>query len=194
MRGSRMSITTIICLLALPTAVAAQEVDDRWPDPAGATIFSGRIVGGEKVAAELTTPDGFYAGGLERAHWSRIDEPRLEGDITIATSHTGGGLGPTQDRDALADAMLIENADGTWVGHPSPWFWLEDDTISNRVHILEGTDEYDGLIALMQVAGDLDWSGGVDVDGIIFEGVVPEPPPFDAASLPTSNAGAANGE
>lgn len=184
MRGMRtpIAITIIIGLVALPGATLAQDPDPRWPDPEGATMFSGRMVAGDKIVEDLTTPEGFDAGGLESASWRDISDPRLEGTITIATSSTGGGLGPTQDSDALADAIRIENGKGSWVGRPSVWFWLEDDTISNRVHVLDGTGAYAGMTALMQVAGDLDWTDGVDVDGIIFEGVVPEPPSFEAAS------------
>ena len=105
-----------------------------------------------------------------------MSDSRLDGTVTIATSATDGGLGPTQDSDVLTDAMHIQMPDGAWNGRPSTWFWLEDDTISNRVHVLVGDGAHAGLIALMEVSGDLSWTGPINVRGIVFEGVLPEPP------------------
>jgi hypothetical protein len=122
-----------------------------------------------------------YLGGLEEASWVDVSDSRLDGTITIATSATSGGLGPTMDSDVIRNAYRIVNSEGAWIGQPSAWFWLEDDTISNRVHILDGEGVYEGLTALMELSGDLSWNGPIDVAGIIFEGVLPEPPPFPVA-------------
>lgn len=173
--------TLALGLIAGSMVATAQSDDPRWPDPEGATMFTGRIAEGPKILEDITNEDGLYLGGLEEASWVEISDPRLDGSITIATSATGEGLGPTGDSDVLNNAYRIQNDDGEWIGRPSPWFWLEDDTISNRVHVLVGHGAYEGMIALMELSGDLSWTGPIEVSGIIFEGEVPEPPPFDLA-------------
>jgi hypothetical protein len=125
--------------------------------------------------------DGLYVGGLEEASWVEISDSRLDGRITIATSATNDGLGPTLDSDVISNAYRIVTTEGAWVGQPSAWFWLEDDTISHRVHVLSGQGAYKGLTALMELSGDLSWNGPIDVAGIIYEGELPEPPPFALA-------------
>lgn len=173
--------TLALSLIAGSAAAAAQSVDPRWPDPEGATMFTGRIAEGPKILEEITDPDGLYLGGLEEASWLEISDSRLDGSITIATSATSEGLGPTGDSDVINNAYRIETAVGEWIGQPSPWFWLEDDTISSRVHVLAGRGAYEGMTALMELSGDLSWTGPVEVSGIIYEGELPEPPPFDSA-------------
>jgi hypothetical protein len=37
------------------------------------------------------------------------------------------------------------------------------------------------MTVLMELSGDLSWTGPIDVTGIIFEGELPEPPPFSLA-------------
>lgn len=173
-----LTSTLALGLITGSMAAAAQSDDPRWPDPEGATMFNGRMAEGPKILEEVTNEDGLYLGGLEAASWLEISDSRLDGSITIATSATNDGLGPTFDSDVMRNAYRIETPDGEWIGQPSPWFWLEDDTISNRVHVLVGHGDYEGMTALMELSGDLSWTGPIDVAGIIFEGVLPEPPPF----------------
>lgn len=54
--------------------------------------------------------------------------------------------------------------------------WLEDDTISPRVHVLTGKGAYAGFTAVMGVSGDLSATGPIDVHGVIFEGPISVPP------------------
>lgn len=173
--------TLALGLIAGSTAAAAQGDDPRWPNPEDATMFSGRMAEGPKILEEVTDDDGLYLGGLEEASWLEISDSRLDGIITIATSATNDGLGPTGDSDVMSNAYRIASPDGEWIGQPSPWFWLEDDTISNRVHVLVGHGDYEGMTALMELSGDLSWTGPIDVAGIIFEGELPAPPPFSLA-------------
>ena len=179
MRIPRAPIAATITLgMITGPALAAAQDDPRWPNPTEASMFGGLMVGGSKILEDLTTADGLYIGGFEETLWSSVSDPRLEGTITIATSLIDSGLGPTQDTDVLSNTLLIENADGSWVGQPSVWFWLEDDTISSRVHILTGEGAYAGWTALLQAAGDLDGTDGVTVNGVIYQGPVPQPPSF----------------
>jgi hypothetical protein len=80
--------------------------------------------------------------------------------------------------DFISTTWQIHNDQGSWIGQPSVWFWLEDDTISSRVHILTGEGAYEGTTALVQASGDLDGTDGVSVNGIIYTGSVPIPPGF----------------
>jgi hypothetical protein len=86
-------------------------------------MFNGRIAEGPKILEGITNEDGPYVGGLEEASWVEISDSRLDGSITIATSATSEGLGPTGDSDVINNAYRIETADGEWIGQPSPWFW-----------------------------------------------------------------------
>jgi hypothetical protein len=173
--------TLALGLLAVPTVATAQSDDPRWPNPEGATMFTGRIAEGAKLIEDVTNDEGLYIGGLEEASWVEVSDSRLDGNITIATSATSEGLGPTLDSDVISNAYRIETGDGAWIGQPSAWFWLEDDTISSRVHVLAGQEAYEGMTALMELSGDLSWTGPIDVAGIIYEGELPEPPEFSLA-------------
>ncbi|MGD8683694.1 MAG: hypothetical protein PVG27_07085 [Chloroflexota bacterium] len=115
--------TLALGLVAGSTVATAQSDDPRWPNPEGAFMFSGRIAEGPKILEGITNEDGPYVGGLEEASWVEISDSRLDGSITIATSATSEGLGPTGDSDVINNAYRIETADGEWIGQPSPWFW-----------------------------------------------------------------------
>lgn len=95
--GTILTGTLALGLMAGSTAATAQSDDPRWPDPEGATMFTGRIAEGLKILEEITDEDGLYLGGLEEASWVEISDSRLDGSITIATSATSDGLGPTAD-------------------------------------------------------------------------------------------------
>jgi hypothetical protein len=99
------------------------------PRPAGGGLGGSRDRDRPRPAVQRSA-DGLYVGGLEEASWVEISDSRLDGRITIATSATNDGLGPTLDSDVISNAYRIVTTEGAWVGQPSAWFWLEDETIS----------------------------------------------------------------
>jgi len=176
MRRTRTTLTGVflIGLLAVPATTVGQAEDSRWPNATEAVMITGTLAEGSKLIEEVTS-SADIARGFEEARWVDISDARLDGRVIIATSLVASGLGATQDMDLISDAIHIENDEGTWTGQPSAWFWVEDDHIANRVHVLTGEGGYAGLTALIELSGDFEMSGPMTVRGLILEGPVPEP-------------------
>jgi hypothetical protein len=112
--------------------------------------------------------------------WS-FSDPRLEGVVTRINEEVTFAVGDVSDVYLNATAFSIENDGGAWRERPRTWLlpdgYLTFDWLPQEVLVLDGSGDYEGLVAVLRTTGGLS-----DFRGFIIDARLMPPPPENAAT------------
>jgi len=118
------------------------------------------------------------------SQWS-FSDPRLEGTGTRIVEEVTFELGDVSDVYIASNALSIENDGGTWRERPRTWLMPDGiatfDWLPQEVLVLEGSGDYEGLVAVLRLTGGGRGVGrGSDFRGFIIDARWMPPPPENA--------------
>jgi hypothetical protein len=186
MRKTRtpLIIAIAIGLLAGSTVgVAGQEQDADIVPPVEVT---GSVT-------EETCSDSDYEGPFEDSGADAVlitcstdasfSDPRLEGTITRIVEEVTFDLGDVSDVYIASNAFSIENDGGTWRERPRTWLLPDGistfDWLPQEVLVLEGSGDYEGLVAVLRTTGA---PAVEEFHGFIIDARWMPPPPENAST------------
>lgn len=112
--------------------------------------------------------------------WS-FSDPRLEGVVTRINEEVTFAVGDVSDVYVNSTAFSIENDGGAWRERPRTWLLPDGawtfDWLPEEVLVLDGSGEYDGLVAVLRTTGGLS-----EFRGFIIDARWMPPPPENAST------------
>jgi hypothetical protein len=151
------------------------------------TAFEGRILYASTVrdTSQTEIRDGLDEGidGMWNYRVVTMSDPRLEGAVTLnGNVHEFADLGA----DVWSSYIRIENDGGAWQKEPSLVVRFDDATGSASTVLLIGEGDYEGLVAVTELAADLTDPAGwaFDLRGIVMD--ADDVPPTVEPSEPAS--------
>ena len=157
------AITTGALIFAAGGALLVAQADQTETTPAGAeaplqepSAFEGRILYASTVRDSSRTEirDGVDEGidGMWNYRVVTISDPRLDGAVTLnGNVHEFADLGA----DVWSSSIRIENDGGAWQKEPSLVVRFDDVSGSASTVLLVGDGDYEGLVAVTELAADL---------------------------------------
>lgn len=176
----------------------AQPFDQQVTAPGAATEeffapveVTGTIGGGPGTGCRPSDKEGpFEDSGANAAlytcstetgmNWS-FSDPRLEGIVTRINEEVTFAVGEVSDVYLNSTAFSIENDGGVWRERPRTWLlpdgYLTFDWLPEEVVVLDGSGDYEGLVAVLRTNGGLS-----DFHGFIIDARWMPPPPENAST------------
>jgi hypothetical protein len=112
-----------------------------------------------------------------------FSDPRLNGTVTRINEAVTFELGDVSDVYIASTAFSIENDGGTWRERPRTWLLPDGiatfDWLPQEVFVLEGSGDYEGLVAVLRVTGK---PATEDFRGFIVDARWMPPPPENASA------------